>query len=77
MLHAPQLPTHKWGYIDKTGKYVIASQFDACSTFFRGLASVRVGDKWGYIDLTGRYTINPQFDQALPFFEGGQVQLEK
>lgn len=38
----------KWGYIDKTGKYVINPQFDSASPFSdNGLARVEVGDKYG------------------------------
>lgn len=39
----------KWGYIDKTGKYVIKPEFDEANDFADGLAAVRIGEKWGYI----------------------------
>jgi hypothetical protein len=49
----------KWGYIDKTGKYIINPQFDEAMGFNEGLASVRIGDKWGYIDKNGKFVWNP------------------
>ena len=41
--------TGKWGFIDKTGHYVINPQFDFAQSFSDGLAAVRIGGKWGYI----------------------------
>ena len=64
----------KYGWIDKTGKYVINPQFDYATGFLEGLACVRIGDrntgKYGYIDKTGKYVIKPQFDHATKLFEG-------
>jgi hypothetical protein len=54
-----------FGFIDKTGKVVIAPRFDAVggipSGFSEGIAAVRIGQKWGYIDRAGKIVINPQF----------------
>jgi hypothetical protein len=60
----------KEGYIDITGRVVIAPQFDKATGFSEGRAAVRVGDKWGYIDGAGKMVIAPQFRQAAPFSEG-------
>ena len=64
----------RWGYIDKTGEYVIRPQFDDVKLSFEdGLALVAIGrgeGKWGYINKVGEYVINPQFDDAWPFSEG-------
>ncbi len=60
----------EWGYIDKTGRMVIAPAFDRAGDLLEGLARVRVGDKWGYIDKTGRMVIAPRFDDAHDFSEG-------
>lgn len=61
---------HKWGFIDKTGKYVINPQFDDATPFADGLARVKLGGKWGFIDKTGKLVIPPQFDLAFPFKDG-------
>ena len=40
----------RWGYIDKTGVYVINPQFDFISAVFsEGLAWVKIGGKYGYM----------------------------
>jgi hypothetical protein len=50
----------KSGFIDRTGKVVIAPQFDDCTSFTDGLAAVMVGGKLGYIEHTGKYVWEPQ-----------------
>lgn len=42
----------KFGYIDKTGKYVIDPKFDNAKTFSNGLAAAIDGKSWGgYINF--------------------------
>lgn len=64
----------KYGFIDRTGNYLISPRFDGAGPFSEGLAVAKIeGDfngKWGYIDKTGKYAIKPQFDAAGPFSEG-------
>lgn len=56
-----ELGDELYGYIDKTGKYVIKPQFDYAGEFIGGLAKVSVTDlesfksKTGYIDKTGKW----------------------
>jgi hypothetical protein len=57
----------KWGYVDRTGKSIIAPQFDDEGDFFSGLAKVRKDNKWGYINDAGRMVIPDQFDDAGDF----------
>ena len=51
----------KFGYIDKTFKFVIKPQFDDAGSFYKGLAGVYVKEKYGYIDTAGRYIWEPTF----------------
>jgi len=64
----------KFGYIDRTGKVVIAPRFFIAQDFAEGLAAVRVEEsadsKYGYIDRAGQMVIAPRFHQAGPFSEG-------
>jgi hypothetical protein len=60
----------KYGFMDRSGKTVIAPQFDSANGFSEGLAQVRVGNKSGYIDTKGGIVITPQFDDALQFQYG-------
>jgi len=60
----------KWGFIDKTGKVVIALIYDDVSYFTEGLAPVSKDGKWGYIDITGNVVIPLIYDYAWTFSEG-------
>ena len=60
----------KIGYIDVTGRFVIAPAYVHAGVFSEGLAPVRVDESWGYIDKAGRIVISPQFEYAESFFRG-------
>ena len=53
-----------WGYIDRSGKFIIPPRFDATRFFWDVIAAVEVNDKWGFIDKNGIYIIKPQFDST-------------
>lgn len=62
-----------WGFIDKTGSFAIAPEFDQVTAFTEGVAAVCVDlqkDTWGYIDAGGGWAIEPQFHHARPFSHG-------
>jgi hypothetical protein len=87
---APVLSYNKLGFMDKTGKVVIAPEFRQTKGFSEGLAAVKIigsdGEyAWGYIDRTGRFVIAPQFRVAESFmgglarvstFSGGQLLID-
>jgi hypothetical protein len=74
--------THKFGFVDETGKLAINPMFEEAGNFSEGLAAVCLGKgcyyslkkdkprKWGYIDKNGAMIIPPQFDDANEFKEG-------
>ncbi len=43
----------KYGYIDRSGKFVIQPRFDNAGSFKDGIANVKLGDKIFYIDKNG------------------------
>jgi hypothetical protein len=49
----------RWGYVDKTGRFVIPPRFQRAHNFSGGLALVMVGGRVGYIDRTGKYVWRP------------------
>ncbi len=61
------------GFIDKSGKEVIAPQFCDFRNFSEGLAAVEVEGKWGFIDKTGHIVIEPEYDSAQSF--SGEVAV--
>jgi hypothetical protein len=72
--------TWLWGFIDRTGKWVIEPKFNDALSYSSGLAAVLSGvdvsnpgtmaGRWGYIDTSGKYVIQPQFFDANPFSGG-------
>lgn len=61
----------KWGYVNKSGKYIINPQFAEASTIKNGLALVQTMDgEYGFINEKGKFVINPQFDDAEQFHDG-------
>jgi hypothetical protein len=74
---------HKTGYIDKTGKLVIAAKYDDGKSFSEGLAAVATGyhlprhfvGKWKFIDRKGRTLTNGNFDDVKNF-SGGMAAVK-
>jgi hypothetical protein len=65
-----------YGFIDKSGQFVIAPRYPDAKSFSEGLAAVSTGfaqggaSNWGYIDTTGAMVITPRFASAESFHEG-------
>jgi hypothetical protein len=59
-----------YGYIDRTGAFVISPRYCWGSRFCLGLAAVSEGNKFGYIDKTASVRIPFVFEDANPFSEG-------
>lgn len=66
----PIIKDGKWGYMDVTGKVVIAPQYDCAWEFSDGLGCVQVGLNRGYIDGKGTMVIQPQYILTRPFVDG-------
>ena len=47
--------SEKWGFIDKTGKFVITPKFDEAALFSHGVVHVRYEGIDGYVDRTGKF----------------------
>ncbi|MDO4700781.1 MAG: WG repeat-containing protein, partial [Moraxella sp.] len=65
---------NKYGYVDTTGKVVIALQYDDAWSFSEGLAVVKNNGKYGFIDKTGKMVIAPQYDH-YSHFKNGQAKV--
>jgi len=64
----PRMTRHsKWGFIDRTGRLVIAGPFEEVLRFSGGLAPVKQNGLWGFVDTAGAFRIPAQFAGANIF----------
>src|SRR5262245_7503339 len=68
---------HRWGYVNRSGDLVIATQFEQAKPFSEELAAVQTGGKWGFIDKAGRVVIEPQYKDVNSFSEGLAVVVKE
>ena len=71
----PSNAANRWGYIDRTGKFVIEPKFESypvgyVSPFADGMAMIEVGKQYGFIDTKGNFAIPPSYLWARGFSEG-------
>lgn len=59
-----------WGFIDKSGMWVINPQFEHVKDFSYGMAAIRKNGEWGFVDETGMFAVNPQFADVHKFHDG-------
>lgn len=64
------MPDTRIGYIDKTGKIVIAATYRNGEDFSEGLACVNTDKGAGFIDTKGNIAIDFQYDACGSFSEG-------
>lgn len=60
----------KWGYIDKTGAWIVEPKFDEAYPFSDNMAKIQSDGKYGFIDTKGALVIEPKFDDARNFHDG-------
>lgn len=60
-----------WGFIDRSGKLVIAPVFSNAGDFGAGMAPVQsTSGSYGYVDAQGRWKLPPMFRSASAFVDG-------
>ena len=60
----------KWGFINKSGKEVIAPVYRVVSDFENGFARVNQNGSWGCINKEGKIIIPTKYEALLNFSEG-------
>ena len=70
--YASAIKDGKFGFIDKTGEWVIRPTYVMAGSFSNGLAPAldEKSRKWGYINKEGAWVIKPQFSKAKDFSDG-------
>ena len=61
---------NKWGYIDKSGEWIIKPSYESIDVFTEGLAEAQLNGKWGFIDKSGKWIIEPSYESVESFTEG-------
>lgn len=64
----------KAGYVDLSGKWLIAQQFDEAKKFIAGHAVAKNGDKYGVIDRKGAWVVQPEW-ALIDADENGRYSL--
>ena len=68
----------EWGYIDRTGKMVIAPEFTGARPFGPGgLAPAKHGNEWGLIDTAGKWVAAPQYNRLDGYNDDGFAYFVK
>lgn len=63
--------SYKWGYIDKTGQYIVEPKYSMAHDFSEGLAVVQQSnDKYVFLDRKGKLAIPREYEYANSFSEG-------
>ncbi|SEL49982.1 WG repeat-containing protein [Halomonas daqiaonensis] len=62
----------KWGYVDRSGDWHIAPQWDQAHAFHEGRAAVGGMQDWGIIDRAGNYVVEPRYESGSLFEFNGR-----
>lgn len=60
----------RYGFIDSTGRVVVAPRFAQAQEFSEGLAAGREGGRYGYLDASGAFVLPARYAYATPFRQG-------
>lgn len=67
----------KWGFIDKSGNFVIPAKYEQTyRSFHEDMLAVKEEGKWGFIDRSARWVIEPKFENG-GLFEYGRAFIEE
>ena len=66
----------RWGYVDRTGAFVIPPRFDEARAFSEGRAAVRLDGVWGLVDPSGALVAAPAW-AAIGDVRGGRARVTR
>lgn len=77
LCYAEDSTSHLWGYIDRSGAWVISPRYTGASHFSEGRAMARDNESglWGMIDTEGNWIVEPQYTIGSPAASYGRFLL--
>jgi hypothetical protein len=60
----------KWGFVDKSFKFVIEPKFDWAWDFSEERAEITIKNSSGFIDTSGKIVVPPKYDMVWSFQDG-------
>ena len=67
----------KWGFVDKSFRWVIPAKYQYAWDFSDGMAPVSMAGKYGYVDKMGTEVVRPKYDMGWCFSDGlGRIRLD-
>lgn len=63
----------RWGFVDRSFRWVVPPQFAHAGELAEGLAPVKVGTKAGFVDGQGKTIIPPRYDDVWGFSNGAAL----
>ncbi|MFN9519540.1 MAG: WG repeat-containing protein [Bacteroidota bacterium] len=67
VLYPVKAKNGKWGFMDETGKLLIAAGYEKAQNFYNGLAMVQKDGKFGYVNKGNTVVIPITYDNAYDF----------
>lgn len=64
-----------WGYIDRSGQWAVAPQFEEAGSFYGSWAEVRVNGRSGIIALNGQFIVKPNYETCSWLYPSGLVRV--
>ena len=66
-----------WGFVDRTGRWVIPPVHDFVRPCSEGLCAVQKGGLWGFVDLSGATAIPCRYQRLESTFAGGLAYVSR
>lgn len=63
----------RWGFVDRSFRWVVPPQFAHAGELAEGLAPVKIGTKEGFVDRQGKTIIPPRYDDVWGFSNGAAL----
>ncbi|MCX5513000.1 WG repeat-containing protein [Kaistia algarum] len=73
---APAMERDRWGFINRTGAWVVEPIYEKVLQGSGGRFAVRLDGRWGFVDSSGKIVIKPVYDDAQPFKDGVAAVLK-